>query len=494
MKQVRQMLSHSPAPPFAGSIEITNAILTEVLADLGYETSCVWKTRPRTRDIADWVPLGAVRGVLQMQSDPVPAVEIRDNTSLDLFPPPRRGAHKNALLFHALFSRGEQWIGNDAIDGYWGNSAYMARSILSFLSMPQWKRGRLLDPRAFSIVGSVTLPLPYLAKPEMPIQGGAAELPEVALAALDGDDILGHCVTHKLDEKATYAILLALNQMALASGLNRRFRLFVDSYLYDNMRRALAAPTGDMPAESQVLKGHLGRLGLALDDILIPVPHLAQSALFKIVGTCRFGLQYHWLPEPFGLFPLESICHGCPVYTNGNGNLRHLLPAGHGIDVLETEDMVFGDVSAYFAVAQRIFQDVVVNPEPVRQACRRGAEHIAATYTRQALSRDLAARLAALDEPAPEHDLDSARIVLGPMVRSWNPETRRIVSDYKSVELSPEQGRLLQEARGQTCGELACRRDAAAMEIVDGLFQQGILAAFPPAGFTGEPALAGPRV
>jgi hypothetical protein len=492
MRQVRQMLSHSPVPPFEGSIEITNAILTEVLADMGYETSCVWKTRPRTRDIADWVPLGAAGGVLRLQAAATPYVEIRDNTSLDLFPPPRQGAHKNALLFHALFSRGEQWIGNEAIDGYWGNSAYMSRVVLSFLSLPQWQRGSLLDPRAFSLVGTVTLPLPFLAKPEVLIEGGTAELPDVALAALDGDDILGHCVTHKIDERATYAILLALNQMALQSGIRRRFRLFVDGYLYDNLKKLLAADAGDrMPAEFRPLKAYLAQLGLGIDDILIPTPHLAQAALFKIVGACRFGLQYHWLPEPFGLFPLESVCHGCPVYTNGNGNLRHLLPAGHGIEVLETEEMAFGDPAAYFAVAQRIFQDTAVDPEPARQACRRGAELIAATYTREALRRDLAARLAELEQPAGEHDLGSAKIVLGPMVRRWNPETRRVLSDYKSVELAPEQAQLLQEALGQTCGELARGRDAAAMEAVDGLFQQGILAAFPPVGFTGDPVPAG---
>ncbi|HET7177264.1 MAG TPA: hypothetical protein VFI63_01105 [Solirubrobacterales bacterium] len=488
MKQARLMLSHPPVAPFAGSIEITNAILAEVLSDLGYETSSFYKLRPQARDIAEWVPLGAAGVVLRLQAGGDPDVEIRDNTSLDLFPPPRRGAHKNALVFHALFSRGEQWIGNEAIDGYWGNSAYMSRVVLSFLSLPSWRRGSLLDPRAFSLVGTVTLPLPLLAKPEVLIEGGTAELPDAALAALDGDDVLGHCVTHKIDERATYAILLALNQIALQSGIRRRFRLFVDGYLYDNLKRALADESGDrMPPEFRPLKAVLAQLGLSIDDILIPTPHLAQSALFKIVDACHFGLQYHWLPEPFGLFPLESVCHGCPVYTNGNGNLRHLLPAGHGIEVLESEAMAFGDLAAYAAVAQRIFHDTVVDPAPAREACRRGAELIAKTYTREALRRDLAARLAALSEPAEEHDLASARVVLGPMVRRFDPETRRVVSDYKNVELSPDQARLVQEAVGQTCGDLAHDRDGAEMELVDGLFQQGILAAFPPGGFSGEP-------
>ncbi len=67
------------------------------------------------------------------------------------------------------------------------------------------------------------------------------------------------------------------------------------------------------------------------------------------------------------------------------------------------------------------------------------------------------------------------------MVRSWNPETRRIVSDYKSLELTVQQAGLLRQILGRRCQDLEIRRDPAAMEIVDGLFEQGVLAVSPPA-------------
>jgi len=474
-----------------------NAALRELLADLGYETSCVSRVRNLNDDITDWVPLPAARAIQQMWSEPVD-LEIRDNTSLISFPPPRRGAHRNVLFLHAILSPGQQWFGNDAIDRYWACSDYLRQVIVSFLSLPDWTRGRLFDPRAFSIVGSVTLPLPHLEMPGTLIESanGTGELPAPAVAALAGQDVLGYCVSTKIDQRATYSILLALNQMALESGIGRRFRLFVENYLYDDLRRWLQdRPPAEMPPEFAPLRLYLARLGLTIDDLLIPLPLLAQPALFEILRACRFSLQYHWLPEGFGLLPLEAVCHGCPVYTNGAGNLRYLLPAGCGINVFETEAMVFGDAAAYLAVAQRIFQDTVVDPEPARAACRRGAEHIAATYTREAMRRDLGARLAELDEPPSEHDLDAARIVLNPMVRAWNPETRRVISDWRSVELSPDQAALLQEILGQRCGELECRRDPAAMTVVDGFLDRGIIAVFPaealpaasaPASLAGE--------
>jgi hypothetical protein len=483
MRTARQILVNRPGPPYRGSVPLINAMLRDVLHDLGYETSCLWRANRVATDIADWMPLRTARTILQMQSPPAADVEIRDNISIHAYPLVRRGAQKNVVLLHALVGLGDQWLGNDAVDGLWANSDYVREVVASFLAMPGWKLGRLLDPRAFSVAGRVTLPLPYLELPQALLETGPGTLPASALAALEGDDVLGHCVSRKLDERATYAIMLALNQLAQENGIGRRYRLFIESYLYDGLRERLLAPSpGSVPPQYRPLKAALDHLGLTVDDILIPVPRLAQSALFKLVGACRFGLQYHSVPEAFGLFPLESVCLGCPIYTNGAGNLRYLLPPGHGINVVETEAMAFGDPAAFLAVARQIFQDTAANPEAVREACRRGTEHIAATYTREAMKRDVAARLAELERPPAEHGLDELDVALGPMVRSWNPETRRIVSDYKSLELTVQQAGLLREILGRRCRDLEIRRDPAALEIVDGLFDQGVLALSPPAG------------
>lgn len=152
-------------------------------------------------------------------------------------------------------------------------------------------------------------------------------------------------------------------------------------------------------------------MGLTIDDILIPVPRLAQASLFKTIKACRFALLYHWVPEPFGLLPLESVCNGCPVYTNSAGNLRYLAGAGGPRHRrFETEGMAFGDLNEYQKVEQRIFHDAVVDPEAAREACRQGAEYIARTYNREAMRRDLSALLARLDEPPSETELDNTTV------------------------------------------------------------------------------------
>ncbi|HEV7784926.1 MAG TPA: hypothetical protein VGQ28_06285, partial [Thermoanaerobaculia bacterium] len=417
----------------------------------------------------------------------------RCDASLGLFPLLRRETQKNVVFFHGLFGYPGHWIGNEAIDRYWCNSDYMTRVLTSLLATPNWDQGRLLDPRAFSIVDTVTLPLPFLEMPDGVLMDGPEKLPRAALEALDGNDILGHCVAEKLDEKAIYSIMLTLNHMALQSGIGRRFRLFVERFIYNGIKAMLeTVDPEDFPPEFLPLKAALGQLGLTIDDLLIPIPRLAQASLFKVIKACKFALLYHWVPEPFGLLPLESVCLGCPVYTNGAGNLRYLVPEGNGISVFETEGMAFGDLGEYQKVAQRIFQDAVVDPEPAREACRRGAEYIARTYNREAMRRDLAVRLADLGEPPAETDLDATAMGLSPLVRSWNPSNRRVVSDYKSCELSVDEAALLGEILGQGCAGLECRKNLAIRETIERLFQQGVLAVFPPAPPTPEDHLDSP--
>ena len=43
MRTARQILVNPPDPPYRGSVPLINAMLRDVLHDLGYETSCVWR-------------------------------------------------------------------------------------------------------------------------------------------------------------------------------------------------------------------------------------------------------------------------------------------------------------------------------------------------------------------------------------------------------------------------------------------------------------------
>ncbi len=488
MKKARVILNDPAEPPFRGSPSVINAALNDTLRGLGYELACLYGRR-NWREAGTFLPVEEARQVVRLRAQGEFDLEVRCNVSVVQYPLVRQGAQKNVVFFHALVGYPGWWLGNQVVDGFWCNSDYLARVVASLLATPDWERGALLDPRAFALAGRITLPLPWLDRPEGVLVDGPEALPQIAEEALQGNDILGHCVAGKLDEKAVYSTMLALNMMAAQGGLGRRFRLFVERFLYDGMKGALSADTGAVPSEFAPLKAALGQLGMTIDDILIPVPRLAQAALFRLMRGCRFGLFYHWFPEPFGLHPLESVCLGCPIYTNGAGNLRYLLPEGHGITVFETEGMAFGNVAEYRAVAERIFRDAVLSPAAAgAEACRRGADYIARTYTREAMRQDVAARLAALTEAPVETALAATRVALSPLVRSWNPQSRRVVSDYRSVELSAEQSATLGEVVGRSGGDVG--GDRALRERAGELFDLGVLA-LQPAAAGGAPAEAG---
>jgi hypothetical protein len=168
---------------------------------------------------------------------------------------------------------------------------------------------------------------------------------------------------------------------------------------------------------------------------------------------------------------LESVHNGCPVFTNGCGNMRHVLPEGHGLEVFETAAMVQGSPDAYKAVAHRIHA-ALSDPAALRARCAKGRAYIDAHYHRRAMEAALAAALA-LPE-APPLDFESLRVEIGPLVRMHDRAAGIIVSDFRSGVLSPGEARALAELPGRTCAELkALDPDARS------LFDQGVLSLRP---------------
>lgn len=474
MRAVNVVFDRAAEAPFNGSPAVINAYLRESLIDLGLAVHSVYGPLSAP---GDDIPLRLVDKVLLLRSLPAADLHLWCDMGLGLAPVQRRGSQKNAVFFHGLAGFPGHWIANEAIDRYWCNSPYTARVLSSILSMPDWERRHALDARAFRAVSSITLPLPCLEEPEGLPTEGATSFSRQARAALDSDDLLGYCVADKCDERAVYSILLLLNQISLESGDGRRFKVFTDQYAFHVVKGLLhTLYPEDLPPEFLPLKGALEQLGLEVEDILIPVPRLAQPAMFELLKACRFGLAYNRVPESFGLLPLESVFHGCPVYTNGAGNIRHLLPEGCGINVRETEEMTFGDLSAYQDVARAIFRDVVEEPERACAACRRGVDLMRTTYTRESMRRDVEGRLRDLEAPVPADGLDfeSLEIALSPVVRSWNAATGRVLSDYKSEELSPEERALVSDLVGERCHAVTASGETLA--TIERLFKRGILA------------------
>lgn len=131
------------------------------------------------------------------------------------------------------------------------------------------------------------------------------------------------------------------------------------------------------------------------------------------------------VPEPFGFYVLESVHQGCPVYTNGVGNNRFLLPPEHGINVYETFDMVEDargqrNPGAWRGVAERVIRDLK-QEEIVLGQCKHGRRVIEAMWSLANFDNDLTQTLERFDEAeVPGVDFDAARVRLSPGGRGLN--------------------------------------------------------------------------
>ncbi len=436
-----------------------NSYLTQALERCGYRTRGANFSRGRI--IEQLVPFHLAPARSKLIAASPADLAFYDDEGLSICPPSRRWARTNVVFYHGLLYNPGTWMGNDAIDLHCGNSPYLARVLRALLAFPDWEKRRCLDPRAFQIVSHVTLPLPSVEEPDGSRRMSGADVPRAVRALLESGEVIGHALQPgKHDFSASVSILFYLNEMARKDG-----RPAV---------RLLVADT-DLTAERvAALQKVLRLVGRSPEDFYVPVPRLSHRALFKTMRACAFGLSYNTVPESFGFYVLESVHNGCPLFTNGVGNIRHLLPPGHGIEVFEDFAMTQGRPEAYEAVARRI-HDALADRAARGRQCRRGASYIDAHYNRRSLQRDLAAALERLEGPAaPETDFDALTIELGPLVRHYDAASGTVISDLESFTLSASQAALLPELLGRKCGDLSAT-DRSTMRLAQRLFARGVL-------------------
>ena len=262
---------------------------------------------------------------------------------------------------------------------------------------------------------------------------------------LRGDDCLGHALRPlKPDPVAVVSILHGMQTGKRAA------RLFVSASDLQELR--------------------LAALSLGLENTLAflqPVPWLANRELVSLMRRCDFALLYDRFPEPFGLYPLESVLQGTPVYTNGAGNLRHLLPPGCGIRVEDHDD--------FHGIGRRILWDVLSGSG--RRACVRGARLIRAKYGQKAYFRGFSSFVERVTGARPTVGVDPAslRISLGPLVRAYDPRSGRCRSDYRHLELDRSQRELLRQTLGRTLWTVSRDLPPAGKRNLLRLFRGGLL-------------------
>jgi len=465
-QSISLFLSRTGGPPYLGSVGYVNDCIAPILRRNGFSVRA-FNPPPTAGTEEALLPLALAAQHARHDGLGKPSIALYDCAGTTIRTPGKDWADKHVVLYHGLVYGPGNWMMNPDVDLHCANSPYLARVLRSLFATPDWQRRRLLNPRGFNAVTSLRLPVPCVEHPHGHAGfGHGSELPDELLALLESGLVFGHALQPgKQDLLATLGILFGLNQLALAHGSAPVVLLISESSLNPHSRSAM-----------DVL---LAGSGTTCMDYFIPVPHFNQRALARLIQACRFGLAYNRFPEPFGFYVLESVHHGCPVYTNGAGNNRHLLPPEHGITVMETAAMLASaqgrfDPAAYRSVAEAIHADLS-RPSETRERCERGAARIDQTWSPAAFEQDLLAALATLDQPAPPApDFEELEVALSPLVRSLDLASGVSFNDYASGILGRDETAWLQDLIGQRCADMDSA-GMARMEDAHGFFQRGLL-------------------
>lgn len=464
-------LSRISRPPHQGSVGYVNNSIAQILKRQGWDVG-VFNSPTATRMEEAMVPLGLAEFRSRSSGPGVADVAIYDDAGTTTTVPSRQWAKKNAVIYHGLAFGANAWMSNPDIDLHCANSPYLARVLRSLFAYPDWQARTILNAQAFESVTDISLAVPCVAHPGGdPDFAHGSDLPSVMQQLLASKVVAGHALQpRKQDWAATASIMLCLNDLARQRG-TERVVLFVSEASLDVERR-------------RSIDSFLAPRGYRCDDLFIAVPALNQRALFQLVRRCRFGLSYNVFPEPFGFYVLESVFGRCPVYTNGAGNNRFLLPPEHGLNVAEplcAVDPTRGvDAAAYQTIAERIHRDFS-QPELTREQCQRGAQRIEAQWSPQSFERSLRVALERLMHPprTPSVEFDKLKVGLGPLVRHFDSKTGLLISDYASGVLDRSSSELLASLIGKRCAELESK-EMVALERHHGFFRRGALTLMKP--------------
>jgi hypothetical protein len=474
---------HASTNPKPGAPHTINGLLEEVLEEFGYNLSSisyVETIQDKTTQNGLFFAMKEARRVANLTSNAVDLAFYCDG-GVQICPPSRKNARHNVIFFHGMSRNVGIWSSNTDVDLYLANSRYLAEVLQGLLAMPRWQSGWYIDAKTYYSVKSIRLGLPWLSTSCLD-HGDRTELSQLPAAveqAIKDEVLLGHSLQPgKSDKFAHLEIMLYLSRVSAEQG--RKARLLVTEVDFASLESYLLDPTNPWALR---LDDQLKQEGLRLKDLLIPMPRLPRNQLFRIFQSCTFGLSYNVVPEAFGIYVLESVFHGCPVYTNGSGNMRHVLPENNGINIIESEAMVFGARKGYNEVGAQILHDSAEGRDTMKKACIRGREFILKNYCHDTMKKDLSACLSSLDhkEQGSIKTLDPGQLTirLGPLVRSWNHLSGAIISDLANEVLPPHKQALIHEILGRKGDDVITDLGTTDLAMVDELFCAGILALVP---------------
>jgi hypothetical protein len=451
--------------PFRGSGALTSKYMQQALERAGMRTEhvCVPQRKTSPQKV---IPLVEASLVANLRADRFTDLRVfRDRTLRDIGPD-SLSTGRNAIFFDGLAYGPQVYLQSGRISGYCANSPYIMQTLLGMLLFPRDAElgVAVSDWNAIRpVIGHVPLVAPCLEYPDGYPSTGDRLTPAHKRMLSEKGTLIGHSLRlGKADAFSFAAIVFHLDRLCRDSGY-KAARVFVDDMTY----RGIEAVQPLVPAQFRA------------ERYFEPVPAIQNAELYWLIRHCQFGLCYDWFPEPFGFYPLDSVFCGVPVFTNGVGNLRFLLPRNHGINVFDPVGLQFGNPDARFAaaesVARRILESIVSGVD--RLACHAGAEFIRQNYCMEQFSRRIVKFVEACLDPetAPAADTSMLTLALSPLVRRWCAAEGFVISDYKPLQLSPERRDLLNAALGRRVRDLATELDRESRSAIQELYGEGVV-------------------
>ena len=297
-------------------------------------------------------------------------------------------------------------------------------------------------------MGALPIPIPLLAFPDgYPSDGVRLDID--TLAGMLGRARIGHLMRPgKIDYFAVCSLMHHLNQLARESDQPPCYLAIPASEI-----RSFASTLEQMPLPSTTA------------DCLVPLPPLDNHSMIQLMRFSDFGLCYDQCVEAFGFYPMESVLCGCPIFSNGSGNLRHLLPPDHGISIHEDTSHYWGEpaarMNAYRPTAASIL-DAVTSGEG-RLCTSRGQSYIREHHSLERFDQAVELWLQrSIEEPVNTLRLtpERTRVGLSPYLRVADWRRGRFITDRGRVDVPPGTANLWRQmVDGESAGGMGAQLD-----------------------------------
>ena len=210
-------------------------------------------------------------------------------------------------------------------------------------------------------------------------------------------------------------------------------------------------------------------------DSFIYTDRLPQSDLHHLFSLSSLGLCYNEVPESFGMYVLESILNGCPVFSNGSGNMRYSLPVSHGHYINENSAIYQRNSSELKILASEIVTKLTsLN---LYAEILQGQDFIKSSYNIRAFKRELRDILMALScennkvcdriESNNISALKRKSYIVSPLVRSFSTCCQSVIADHQTFHLSESEFNLLVLISESSFTEPDCNTSRIAQSLVE---------------------------